>query len=252
VEKPLVLVVEDDAANARLLRFHLEGAGYAVAEAGREHESLELARRLKPQLILLDLILPQGEDGLRVLRDLKKDEKTAQIPVIVVSVVQETRRSRELGAAECFVKPIDAGKLLEAVQRLCPAPEPARARATVLVVDDHDLNRELARTLLERRGCRVLLARNGQEGTRVAKVEQPDLVLMDLAMPVKDGITAARELKADPETSRIPLIAFTALAMRGDEERARKAGFDGYLTKPLETRALDATLEKFLKGEARA
>ena len=215
VEKPLVLVVEDDAANARLLRFHLEGAGYAVAEAGREHESLELARRLKPQLILLDLILPQGEDGLRVLRDLKKDEKTAQIPVIVVSVVQETRRARELGAAECFVKPIDAGKLLEAVQRLCPAPEPARARATVLVVDDHDLNRELARTLLERRGCRVLLARNGQEGTRVAKVEQPDLVLMDLAMPVKDGITAARELKADPETSRIPLIAFTALAMLG-------------------------------------
>ena len=71
-------------------------------------------------------------------------------------------------------------------------------------------------------------------------------------MPVKDGITAARELKADPETSRIPLIAFTALAMRGDEERARKAGFDGYLTKPLETRALDAALEKFLKGEARA
>ena len=103
-----------------------------------------------------------------------------------------------------------------------------------------------------RDGDRVLLARNGQEGTRVAKVEQPDLVLMDLAMPVKDGITAARELKADPETSRIPLIAFTALAMRGDEERARKAGFDGYLTKPLETRALDAALEKFLKGEARA
>ncbi|MFN2546128.1 MAG: response regulator [Myxococcales bacterium] len=251
-DKPLVLVVEDDAANARLLRFHLEAAGYAVAEAGREHEALELARRLKPQLILLDLILPQGEDGLHVLRDLKKDEQTKQVPVIVVSVVQETRRWRELGVAEWFVKPIDAGKLIESVQRLCPAPEAARVRATVLVVDDHDLNRELARTLLERRGCRVLLARNGQEGTRVAKVEQPDLVLMDLAMPVKDGITAARELKADPETAQIPLIAFTALAMRGDEERARNAGFDGYLTKPLETRALDATLDKFLKGGARA
>ena len=247
VDRPLVLVVEDEPANARLLRFHLEGAGYAVAEATREHEALELSRRLKPQLVLLDLILPEGEDGLHVLRELKRDERTAKVPVVVVSVVQETRRARELGAAECFVKPIDAGKLLEVVQRLCPAPEPARARATVLVVDDHDLNRELARTLLERRGCRVLLARNGQEGARVAKVEQPDLVLMDLAMPVKDGITAARELKADPATSAIPLIAFTALAMRGDEERARNAGFDGYLTKPLETRALDATLEKFLR-----
>ena len=251
-DKPLVLVVEDDPANARLLRFHLEGAGYAVSEATREAEALELARRLRPKLVLLDLILPQGEDGLRVLRELKKDDATKAAPVVVVSVVQETRRARELGAAECFVKPIDAAQLLEVVKRLCPPPEPAKARATVLVVDDHDLNRELARTLLERRGCRVLLARNGQEGARVAKVERPDLVLMDLAMPVKDGISAAKELKADPETSRIPLIAFTALAMRGDEERARNAGFDGYLTKPLESGALDATLEKFLGGQARA
>jgi CheY-like chemotaxis protein len=251
-DRPLVLVVEDDPANARLLRFHLEGAGYAVAETARQQEALELARRLQPQVVLLDLILPDGEDGLYVLRELKRHPQTEKVPVVVVSVVQETRRARELGAVECFVKPIDSMLLLEAVQRLCPAAPPTLARATVLVVDDHDLNRELARTLLERRGCRVLLARNGQEGARVAKVEQPDLVLMDLAMPVKDGITAARELKADPETTHIPLIAFTALAMRGDEERARKAGFDGYLTKPLEISALDAALEKFLIPQARA
>ena len=75
---------------------------------------------------------------------------------------------------------------------------------------------------------------------------------MDLAMPVQDGMSAARELKANPRTSQIPLIAFTALAMIGDEERARKAGFDGYLTKPLEVGALDATLDKFLNPEARA
>src|SRR6201999_1692103 len=104
----------------------------------------------------------------------------ANIPVLVVSVVQETWRAKELGATECFVKPIDASKLLEAVQRVCPTKPQIKTRATVLVVDDHDLNRELARTLLERRGCRVLLARNGQEGTRVAKVERPNLVLMDL------------------------------------------------------------------------
>src|SRR5439155_18118429 len=104
-ERPLVLVVEDDPANARLLRFHLENAGYAVADAMREKEAIELARRLKPQLVLLDLILPEGEDGLNVLRELKSNEETARAPVVVVSVVQETRRARELGAAECFVKP---------------------------------------------------------------------------------------------------------------------------------------------------
>jgi signal transduction histidine kinase/CheY-like chemotaxis protein len=250
--RPLVLVVEDDPANARLLRFLLENAGYAVAEATRELEALEMARRLRPRLVLLDLILPDGDDGLRVLRELKANEASRATPVLVVSVIQETRRARELGAAECFVKPVDAPRLIEAAQRLCPVPQGQRARATVLVVDDHDLNRELARTLLERRGCRVLLAHNGQEGAHVARAEQPDLVLMDLAMPVMDGIAAARELKADPATSEIPLIAFTALAMSGDEQRAREAGFDGYLTKPLETRALDAALDKFLNPEARA
>ena len=245
---PLVLVVEDDPANARLLRFHLETAGYAVAEAVRELPALELVRQLKPKLVLLDLILREGDDGLRVLRAIKAEETTRRTPVIVVSVIQETRRARELGADECFVKPVDAPRLLEAVQRLCPV----RPQPTVLVVDDHDLNRELARTLLERRGCRVLLARNGQEGTALAKVEQPDLVLMDLAMPVQDGMSAARELKAHPGTAWIPLIAFTALAMSGDEERARSAGFDGYLTKPLEMGALNAALDKYLHAGASA
>jgi signal transduction histidine kinase/CheY-like chemotaxis protein/HAMP domain-containing protein len=250
--RPLVLVVEDDPANARLLRFLLESAGYAVAEATRELQAVEMARRLRPKLVLLDLILPDGGDGLRVLRELKADGATRATPILVVSVVQETRRARELGAAECFVKPVDAPRLIEAAQRLCPTPQEKRARATVLVVDDHDLNRELARTLLERRGCRVLMANNGQEGAHVCRAERPDLVLMDLAMPVMDGLTAARQLKADPATSEIPLIAFTALAMAGDEQRAREAGFDGYLTKPLELRALDAALDKFLHHEVRA
>ena len=249
---PLVLVVEDDPANARLLRFHLENAGYAVAEANRELQALELLRRLKPSLVLLDLILSDGDDGLRILRAMKSDEATRGTPVIVVSVIQETRRARELGADECFVKPVDAPRLIEAAQRLCPAPARVRPQPTVLVVDDHDLNRELARTLLERRGCRVLLARNGEEGAALASVEQPDLVLMDLAMPVQDGMSAARELKGNPLTAQIPLIAFTALAMSGDEERARSAGFDGYLTKPLEMSALDAALDKFLNPVARA
>ena len=244
--RPLVLVVEDDAANARLLRFHLEAAGYQVVEAQREAQALELARRLQPRAILLDLLLPDGEDGLRVLEAVKRDERLRGVPVLVVSVVQETERARTLGAARCFVKPVDGALVIEALAKLLPAPRPPSA--TVLVVDDHDLNRELARTLLERRGCRVLLARNGAEGVRVVRAERPDLVLMDLAMPVKDGMAACRELKADERTAGIPLVAFTALAMRGDEERAMRAGFDGYLAKPIDKAALDAMLARFLAG----
>ncbi len=244
--KPIVLVVEDDAANARLLRFHLETSGYEVVEARREAQAIELARRLKPRAILLDLLLPDGEDGLRVLEEVKRDEALRDVPVLVVSVVQETARARQLGAAECFVKPVDGTLLLEALRRLVPVAAARAPLATVLVVDDHDLNRELARTLLERRGCRVLLARNGAEGVRVVRAERPDLVLMDLAMPIKDGMSACRELKADPQTADIPLVAFTALVMRGDEERAMRAGFDGYLAKPIDKATLDAMLVRFL------
>ena len=131
------------------------------------------------------------------------------------------------------------------------AAAPTAPLGTVLVVDDHDLNRELARTLLERRGCRVLLARNGAEGVRVVRAERPQLVLMDLAMPIKDGMAACRELKADPQTADIPLVAFTALAMRGDEERAMRAGFDGYLAKPIDKAALNAMLTRFLGDRRR-
>ena len=141
-----------------------------------------------------------------------------------------------------------------------PAPDPASLEAPrpelrgerVLVVDDHGLNRDLARELLERRGCEVLLACDGEEGLATARRERPALVLLDLAMPRKDGFAVARELKQDPATRDIPLVAMTALAMRGDDERALQAGFDAYLPKPLERNALDATLARFFGHRAAA
>jgi len=115
------------------------------------------------------------------------------------------------------------------------------------VVDDHDLNRELIRTMLERKGYRVLQADSGEQGTEVARRERPSLILLDLAMPGKDGFATARELKGDPELGTTPLVAVTALAMRGDEARAREAGFDAYVTKPVDRHALVETIERLLK-----
>ena len=120
----------------------------------------------------------------------------------------------------------------------------------VLVVDDHEMNLDVARSLLERRGCEVLLARGGEEGLALARARLPALVLLDVAMPGKDGIEIAAELKRDPVTAGIPLVALTALAMRGDDERARAAGFDAYLTKPIDRRAFEATVARFIGEEA--
>ncbi|TMA29914.1 MAG: response regulator, partial [Deltaproteobacteria bacterium] len=241
----LVLVIEDDLTNARLLRAHLVAGGCEVVMAANSRAGLDLAERCQPRAILLDLILPNGESGLTVLEELKRRPSTRSIPVVVVSVLPEKKRSLELGAADFFLKPIEPAALLASLERLFV---PRNGHATILVADDHEVNRELARALLERKGHEVLLARDGAEAVALVRERRPTMVLMDLAMPVKDGFEAARELKGDPLTAAIPLIALTAMAMRGDETRALQAGFDGYLPKPFEREALEATLLRFIGG----
>jgi CheY-like chemotaxis protein len=114
------------------------------------------------------------------------------------------------------------------------------------VVDDHDLNRELARAVLEPKGYTVAEAEDGEAAVAIARQTRPALILMDLAMPRKDGYTAARELKAEPSTAEVPIVALTALAMRGDEAKALAAGIDAYLTKPIDRGALEATVDRIL------
>ena len=123
---------------------------------------------------------------------------------------------------------------------------PAPTAKTILVVDDHDLNRELARSILEHMGYHVLLAGDGDAGIALAIAHKPALVLMDLAMPKKDGFAAAKELKKNKVTESIPIVALTAMAMRGDEVKAFEAGMDDYLTKPIDRKALESVLVRFV------
>lgn len=115
----------------------------------------------------------------------------------------------------------------------------------ILVVEDVDFNRDLVVQLLED-NYQVIEAVNGQEGVSIAEKEKPDLILMDLSLPVMDGWEATRILKADTELRSIPVIALTAHAMKGDEEKALAAGCDDYLVKPLDEDALLSKIEKHL------
>ena len=110
--------------------------------------------------------------------------------------------------------------------------------AKILLVEDNEMNRDMLSRRLERRGFEVLLAVDGRQGIAVARAQQPDLILMDMSLPVVDGWAATRQLKAMPETQHIPVIALTAHAMSGDEEKAREAGCDDYDTKPIEFKRL--------------
>ena len=119
----------------------------------------------------------------------------------------------------------------------------------ILLVEDNEMNRDMLSRRLQRKDFEVVMAVNGQEGVQMASSESPDLVLMDLSLPVMDGWEAIRRLKNDPATAALPIIALTAHAMAGDEARAREAGCDDYDTKPVNFKRLMGKIESFLGSD---
>ncbi len=117
---------------------------------------------------------------------------------------------------------------------------------TILIVEDNEDNRLIYSQYLTHGGFRVLEATNGSEGIDVARRELPDIILMDISMPVMDGLTATRHLKADADLAKIPVIALTAHAMASDEDMAREAGCDGYLSKPIMPKDVRAEVERWI------
>jgi len=120
----------------------------------------------------------------------------------------------------------------------------------ILLVEDNDMNRDMLSRRLERRGFQVVIAVDGEEGIAMAQSEKPDLILMDMSLPVVDGWEATARLKAAAETAEIPVIALTAHAMSGDREKAMDAGCDDYDTKPIEFPRLLAKIEALIRTEA--
>ncbi len=120
----------------------------------------------------------------------------------------------------------------------------------ILVVEDNEMNRDMLSRRLERRGYEVITAVDGEDGVDKAQSELPDMILMDMDLPILDGWAATRKLKASPETRSIPVIALTAHAMAGDREKALEAGCDDYDTKPVEFSRLTEKMEKLLGKES--
>jgi two-component system cell cycle response regulator DivK len=121
----------------------------------------------------------------------------------------------------------------------------------ILIVEDDPKTLKLLRDLLQIKGYTTLEATDGKQGVDMAREKMPDLIFMDLQMPVMDGFEAIKILKADPVIKNIPIIALTACAMQGDREKCMEAGYDDYITKPLDTRALVTTVNEYLKKQAK-
>lgn len=125
-------------------------------------------------------------------------------------------------------------------------PQPLRTMPKILLVEDNEMNRDMLSRRLTRRGYEVILAEDGAAGLDAARAQRPDLILMDMSLPVLDGWEATRQLKADEATRAIPVVALTAHAMAGDEEKALGAGCDAYETKPVELSRLLLKVESLL------
>src|SRR6202050_4010114 len=117
---------------------------------------------------------------------------------------------------------------------------------TVLIVEDNELNMKLFNDLLEKRGCRIVPTRNGGEAVELARTPQPDLILMDIQLPEVSGLEVTQWLKDDEKLRSIPVIAVTAFAMKGDEEKIRQGGCEAYLSKPISVAKFFETVDNFL------
>jgi len=233
-----ILVVEDDHDLALLLRRQLESDGYHVLLAGSGEDALWLAREEQPQLITLDMMLPDL-DGFIVLERLKANPVTAPIPVIIVSVLADAEEGYALGAVDYVVKPFEEVKLLQSVRdALAPAEE--GESQDVLVVDDDEDIRGLLVQALTYHGYQVRTATNGQEALDQVVEKHPDLILLDLRMPGVDGYEVIRRLKAKESTQPIPIVVITASPVDKERDKVRVLGMGAnqYLTKPLSVQAL--------------
>ncbi len=221
-----VLVVDDDATARELIAEHLKAEGLPVVTAASGLEGLKLAKHLRPIAITLDVMMPDL-DGWSVLAALRQDTELADIPVIMVTILDEQRRAASLGAAGYLTKPIDRDRLRRIMGRF---RTPARATRVLLVEDDAD-QRERLRAWLEGQHWLVQEAANGREALACLQADRPDVILLDLMMPEMDGFAVVAALQKEPRWRDVPVIVITARDLDAQDRARLNSGVQSVLVK---------------------
>ena len=219
----IVLVVDDDETQLHLMSRFLSREGFVARTASDGATGLAQARRLRPRAILLDVTMP-GMDGWSVLSALKADPDLAHIPVVMVTFVAERALANSLGAADYIVKPVDWERLRAVMERF------RDTASSVLVVEDDADTRERMRQVLEKSGWRVLEAVNGADALGKLDHAIPQVVLLDLNMPVMDGFDFLSAFREHPGCAEIPVVVLTARDLTA-EDRRRLRGANQVLSK---------------------
>jgi two-component system, sensor histidine kinase and response regulator len=265
------LIVDDNETNRTILLQMLAGWGLRAEAVGGTRLALDALERARTaeqpfDLVVTDLHMPEA-DGFALVEAIRKNPLSTHLPVIMLSSASlgsNRDRCRDLAIAACLMKPVQPSELLDVLlselTRARPersegivSPQPIgeqRSGLKILLAEDNAVNRLLARRLLEKYGYTVIAVQNGQEALEAIEREKPDLVIMDVQMPVMDGLEAIRTIRGTEHTSglHLPIIALTAHAMKGDRERCLEAGADEYLTKPIRAAELFAALSRMKTG----
>jgi two-component system sensor histidine kinase/response regulator len=293
-----VLVVDDNATSRDIFREMLESFSFEVTLAASGPEGLselEKASESQPfELVIMDWQMP-GMDGIEASRRIKNHRGLSKIPPIVMVTAygreEVMQQAEELGLEGFLLKPVSPSMLFDAIMQALRKAAPGVSRVTqrkeqearaleniqgarVLLVEDNEINQQVAKEILESAGLNVIVASNGQEAVDAVKTNAYDAVLMDVQMPVMDGYTATRKIREwekevilrraqpsrgqktedrkedsalSPQSSELPIIAMTAHAMAGDEDKSLQAGMNGHVTKPIDPYQLFSTLQKWIK-----
>jgi CheY-like chemotaxis protein len=238
-----VLVVEDDVHIATVLRTYLEAEGYRVEVAEDGQAAIQLARTLDPFAITLDISLPKL-DGWSVLNALKHEPSTAEIPVVIVSIVDNRDFGLVLGASEYLVKPIDHERLRSVLHSLNGMRTPD---GTVLVVDDDPALRDVLGSVLSADGWRVATASDGEAALLAIEREVPAAMVLDLMMARVDGFEVLQMLRSRPATRDLPVIVVTAKDLtQEDRERLARSAERVILKQALRVEDLRAEIRSLL------
>jgi signal transduction histidine kinase/CheY-like chemotaxis protein/HPt (histidine-containing phosphotransfer) domain-containing protein len=264
----LKVLVVDDNPTARVIHCrYLEANGFRVEQASSAAEAirdLEAAPADAPfDLVLMDWKMP-GMDGVEATRRIKANNAISKVPAVIMVTAYDRERlleeAHDVPLEGSLVKPLSQSTLLDAILR-ASGKETGRRRvsgqpallervrgASLLLVEDNDINQQVAREILQGAGIHVTVAADGQQGVEAVRKTAFDGVLMDIQMPVMDGYEATREIRRDSRFHDLPIIAMTANAMAGDREKALAAGMNDHVAKPIDVAQLYEVLGKWVKA----
>ena len=261
-----VLIVEDNATTARIIRHFVESFGFRAEMASTADQALTLYvdnRDTVPfDLILMDILLPDM-DGIAVAEKIKKDYPGTAPPIVIVSARgrgKTHQRARQAGFDSYLTKPVSPSRLFNTIMDIfgCEAGRPTPKRnefanstpfsdACILLVEDNETNKMVATEILKSTGVDIEVAINGLEAVEAVQKKRFDAVLMDIQMPEMDGMEATRAIRDRLQMQDLLIIAMTAHAMSGDRDKCLAAGMNGYVSKPIDQQELFATLRDHIR-----